>query len=51
MAGIAYLITGHERTQLNRVCYFISLMWSLLLLTGVGEAGDEGKYREKWEVL
>ena len=23
MASVAHLITGHEQTQLNRVCYFL----------------------------
>ena len=27
---VAHFITGHERTQLNRVCRFISLLYSLL---------------------
>ena len=31
VASFALSITGHEQTLLNRVCYFHSLVYSLLL--------------------
>ena len=30
MAVVAPFVTDHEKTQLNRVCFFISLVYSLL---------------------
>ena len=30
MVSVVHFITGHAQTELNRVCYFISLIYSLL---------------------
>ena len=29
VAGVAHFIAGHQQSQLNRVCYFISFVYSL----------------------